>query len=119
MTDGPKKNLALDALAKIKDAEAEARKIVQDARENTSAKILQEADKDAEEIRERIVEEARKKAQEKKRSIIQDAEAQVREILEETKKEVDRYQEISAKTKNLVIDQVAENIRRAIEEGHL
>lgn len=119
MSDEQKKNLALDALQKIKEAEAEARKIVRDAREKTSVKIIQDAHKDAEQIKERVLAEARKKAQEKKRSIIQDAQNKVKDIEKEAMQEIDRLQRISADTRTQAIAKVAAGIRSAIEGGHL
>ena len=119
MSDEQKKNLALDALQKIKEAEDEARRIVQDAQEKTSVKIVQDAYKDADQIKERILEEARKQAQEKKESIIEDAQIEVKAIKEETLAEIDRLQKISANTKTQAITEVAASIRSAIEGGHL
>ncbi len=119
MTDGQKKSLALDALQKIKEAETEARKIVQEAREKTSVKIIQDAYKDADQIKERVLSEARKQAQDKKRSIIQEAENEVKRIIDESKAEIDRLRERSVDTRTEAITKVAANIRKAIEEGHL
>jgi len=119
MTDGQKKNLALAALQKIKEAETKARKIVQDAREKTSVKIIQDAYKDADQIKERVLSEARKQAQDKKRSVIQEAENEVKRIIEENKVEIDRLRERSADTRTEAIKGVAANIHKAIEEGHL
>jgi vacuolar-type H+-ATPase subunit H len=119
MSDEQKKNLALDALQKIKEAEAEARQIVQDAREKTSEKIIQDAYKDAEQIKERVLVEARKKAQEKKKSIIRDAHNEVKSIEEKTREEIDRLLKISSKSRTQAIAKVAASIRNAIEEGHL
>jgi vacuolar-type H+-ATPase subunit H len=119
MSDEQKKNLALEALQKIKEAEAEARKIVQDAREKTSVKIVQDAYKDAEQIKERVLMEARKEAQEKKKSIIQDAHNEVKDIEKEIKAEIDRLQSVSADTRTQAITKVAASIRCAIEGGDL
>jgi len=119
MSDEQRKNLALDALQKIKEAETEARKIVQDARDKTSVKIIQDADKDADQIKERVLNEARKQAHEKKRSITQQADNEVKRIKEKTKAEIDSVREKSAEAKTEVITKVAANIRNAIKGGHL
>jgi len=119
MSDEPKKNLALDALQKIKEAETEAKKIVQDAREKTSVKIIQDAYKDADQIKERLLDEARNQAQEKKRSIIQEAENEVRRILEETRVEIDLLREKAADARTEAVTRVADNISNAIKGGHL
>jgi vacuolar-type H+-ATPase subunit H len=119
MSDEPQKNLALDALQKIKDAEAEACRIVQEAREKTSAKIIQDAYKEADQIKERLLEEARKQAKEKKDSIIQDAEIEVEQIVEEARSEIDRLRKIPADTRARAIAKVAESIRNSIEGGNL
>jgi len=119
MSDEPKKNLALEALQKIKKAEIEARKIVQDAREKTSVKIIQDAYKDADQIKEHVLNEARKQAQEKKRSIIQEAEKEANRTKEESQAEIDRLREGSKDARNEAIARAAANIRNAIEGGHL
>jgi vacuolar-type H+-ATPase subunit H len=115
----PKKNLALDALQKIKEAEAEARKIVEDAQDKTSVKIIQDAYEDANQIKERVLLEARKQAQEKKESIIQSAKIEVKEIEDEIQAGIDRLQKISSKRRNQAVAKVAESIRRVIEGGEL
>ena len=119
MNDEPKNNMALDALQKIKEAETEARKIVQEAREMTSVKIITDARADAKEIKARMLKEARDQAQEKKGSIIQDAQVEVRKIAEETKAEVERLRNIPTNIRSRAIEKVAANIRGAIEGGHL
>jgi vacuolar-type H+-ATPase subunit H len=119
MGDEPKKNLALEALQKIKEAEIEARKIVQDAREKTSVKIIQDAYEDADQIKERVLNEARKQAQEKKRSIIQEAETEAKRTLEESQAEIDRLRERSTAARDETIARVAANIRNTIEGGLL
>ncbi len=119
MIDEPKKNLALEALQKIKEAEIEARKIVQDAREKTSIKIIQDAYKDADQIKERVLNEARKQAQEKKRSIIQEAENEAKRTIEESQAEIDHLRERSTDARTETIARVAANIRNAIKGGHL
>jgi vacuolar-type H+-ATPase subunit H len=119
MSDEQKKNLALDALQKIKEAEAEAGKIIQDAREKKSVKIIQDAYKEADDIKERLIAEARKQAQEKKKSIIQDAHIEVGKIKEETQAEIDRLRQISADTRTQAIVKVADRIRSAIQGGTL
>jgi vacuolar-type H+-ATPase subunit H len=119
MSDEAKKDLALEALQKIKEAELEARKIVQDARDKTSVKILQDANKDADQIKERVLDEARKQAQEKKRSLIKEADNEVKRIRKETQAEIGRLKERSADARTKVITKVAANIRNTIEGENL
>jgi vacuolar-type H+-ATPase subunit H len=119
MSDEPKNNLALDALQKIKEAEAEARKIIQDAREKTSVKIIRDANKEAEQNKKRVLDEARKQVQKVKKAIIQDAEIEVKRINKETQKEIDDLRERSEETKTEAITKVAANIRNYIEGDNL
>jgi vacuolar-type H+-ATPase subunit H len=119
MSDEQKKNLALEALQKIKEAEIEARKIVRDAREKTSVKIIQDAHKDADQIKARVLAEALKQARENKKSIIQEAEKDVKKIIKESQIEIDRMRVRSADARNEAIERVAANIRNAIKGGHL
>lgn len=114
-----KKNEALQALQKIKEAEAEARKIIHDAHENTSLKIIQDARKEAIQIEERVLDNARKEALRKKEAIVQDAQSEVRRINQETQEEIARLQEKSAAVKEEVIAKVAARIRETIEGGLL
>jgi V/A-type H+-transporting ATPase subunit G/H len=103
MSNGPGKHSALEALQKIKEAEAEAKKIILEAREKTSVKIIDDADKDADQIRERILDEARREAREKKNSIIQEAQDEVKRIAEETQSEIDRLHKRSASAKSKAV----------------
>jgi vacuolar-type H+-ATPase subunit H len=119
MSEELKKNTALDALQKIKEAEIEARTIVQDARDKTSVKIIQDANKDAAEIKERVIDEARRQTQEKKKAIIKEAENEVKKIKKETSTEIDRLRKRAAEARTEVITKVAANIRNAIEGGDL
>ncbi|MGD9345384.1 MAG: hypothetical protein PVH84_05945 [Candidatus Aminicenantes bacterium] len=119
MSDGPGKNSALDALKKIKEAEVEAKKIVLEAREKTSVKIIDDAHKDAEQIKERILDEARREAQEKKSSIIQKAQDEVKRIAEDAQSEIDRLHKTSVSARSKAVAKVASRIRSAIEEGQL
>jgi len=117
MSDGPEKSLALEALQKIKEAEAEAEKIVLEAREKTSVKIIDDAHKDAEQIKEHILDETRGEAREKKSSIIQKAQDEVKRIAEETQSEIDRLQKGSTDARSKAVAKVASYIRSAIKEG--
>ena len=119
MSDEQKKNLALDALQKIKDAEDEARKIIQDAHEKTSVKIIQDAQKDADEVKERMLAEARDKARERKKSIIQGAKLEVKKIAAEAQTEIERLRNLPTDSRSRAIEKVAENIRSAVRGGHL
>ena len=54
MSENSHKNEALDALHKVRVSEADAKKKIQDTREKTSAKIIQDAYEEAEKIKEKI-----------------------------------------------------------------
>ena len=84
-----------------------------------SVKIIQDANKDAAEIKERVIDEARKQAQEKKKAIIKEAENEVKKIKKETVTEIDRLKERAAEARSEVTTKVAANIRNSIEGGNL
>jgi vacuolar-type H+-ATPase subunit H len=113
------KNEALEALQKIKQAEAEARKIIHDARENTSVKIIQDAYDEAEQIKKRVLDEARKDAHQKKEAIIREAQDKVQRINDQTQAEIEHLREKSATVRDEVVAKVAASIRKTIEGGRL
>ncbi len=113
------KNEALEALQKIKQAEAEARKIIHDARENMSLKIIQDAHNEAEQIKKRVLDEARKAADKQKEAIIREARDKVRRINDETQAEIENLRKKSAAVKDDVVAKVAARIRKTIEGGRL
>lgn len=109
-----KKNLvneAYDALARIKQAEEKAKEIVLEAREKSAAKIVHEAQEEAEKLQQQVLKEAREKAEIKKIEIIDRAKKQRDEIEQETEREIAGLRQ---KTRTLMPEAV-EKIRKKVE----
>lgn len=77
-----------EALSKVKEAEAEAGRLVQDAREKESVQILQDAQDEAHKTREALLSEARKTAEEQKTAAVQNAEAEAMQIRQDSEVEI-------------------------------
>jgi len=69
-----------EAIQRIKQAETEARRIVQNAREQESAQILQQAREESSLIREKRLSAARERAAQQKSMRIEEAEAEAGKI---------------------------------------
>jgi vacuolar-type H+-ATPase subunit H len=110
---------ALDALQRIKEAEEKARKIVQQAREKTAVEIIQEAHEEAEKIKDHHLIRARKKAEEKRNAIIQEAAKEADEIREEAEKEIISLTKKAKKAMSGAVSQITERIKHFIEKGEL
>ena len=76
-----------DALNQIKGAEAEAKKIIQRAREKDSMRIIQEAQEEARKIIEEHLSGIRDKARNTRLTLIQQAEKEAEEIRKNAEKE--------------------------------
>jgi len=106
-------NEAYEALRKIKQAEEEARQIVQEAREKTANQIIQDAYEEAQKIREQSLAEAKEKADKKKKEIIDKAKKEKDRIEKESDKEIsDLCQNTHSRMSNAV-----EIIRKEVEES--
>lgn len=77
-----------EALSKVKEAEVEAGRLVQEARENESAQILLDAQEEARKAHEALLSKARKTAEEQKSAAVQNAEAEALQIRQETEAEI-------------------------------
>jgi vacuolar-type H+-ATPase subunit H len=69
-----------EAIQRVKQAETEARRIVQNAREQESVQILQQAREESSRIREKHLSQARERAAQQRSALIEEAEAEARRI---------------------------------------
>ena len=119
MDNKQEKSNALEALQKIKEAEEEAKKIVQGAQETTSVQIIQDAQEEAKQIRENALEEARKNGQVKRATIIQKAKAEAEEITHQTEQEKAALRKRTEGQIEEAVIKVSERIRNFIAKGVL
>ncbi len=110
---------AFDALNRIKEAEEKARKIVQEAREKTSVKIIEDAHREAGKIKERHLNMARKSAEERKSAIIQEAAKEAGEIREKAEREIISLKRQAEKAMPGAVNQISDRIKNFIDKGEL
>jgi len=117
MDNEQKSSNALEALRKIKEAEEEARRMVQDAQDTQSVQIIQDAHEEAKQIRDKALEEARKNGQVRRAAVIQKAKAEAEGITRQAEQE---KMALKKKTENQLEDavgKVAVRIRGLISRG--
>lgn len=76
-----------EAIQRVKQAETEARRIVQNAREQESVQILQQAREESSRVREKHLSQARERAAQQRSELIEEAEAEARKIRGEAEQE--------------------------------
>ncbi len=76
-----------EAIKRVQQAEAEGRRIVQNAREQESVQILQKAQESAQKAREELLAQAREQARQHRKSLIEQAEAEASKTHSESEKE--------------------------------
>ena len=119
MDNEPEKSDVLEALQKIKIAEKDAKKIVQDAQEITSVQIVQDAQEEAKQIREKAVEDARKNGQVRRATIIQKAKAEADQITLQAEQEMAVLRQRTENQLEEAVIKVAEKIRIFLTKGTL
>ncbi len=87
MNGEPRKSAAIEALAKIKEAEERAQAIVREAREILSVEIIKEATREAEEIKITTLARAKEDAETHKNVILEKAVEEAGKIRAEARKE--------------------------------
>lgn len=100
------------ALKEIKSAEDRARSVMQEAREKTSRKIIEDAHEDARKIRDSVLAEARKKAENKRNEIIHDAEKQAVETGQQAQSEMSSLKKKIQAHRQTAVKKTAETIRK-------
>jgi V/A-type H+-transporting ATPase subunit G/H len=119
MSDELEKSKALEALQKIKEAEEEARKIVREAQDTTSVQIIQDAQDQAQQIKENALEEARRSGQVKRATIIQKAKAEAEEITLQAEQEKSALRQKTESQLEDAVAKVAEKIQDFFTKGVL
>ncbi len=114
-----RKSDVLTAVEKIKEVEGKARGIIQDAREKTSLKVIEDADEEAKKIQESNLDEARKRAYAKKTAIIQSASREALKIKKESEEDKARMRKKAEVAMAKTVEKVTEKIKHFFEGGKL
>lgn len=117
MSDEPKNGEALKALQRIKETEEQAKKIIQNARENEAQMIIQDAYKEADKIKADILAEAKKKAEALKTENIKKAEKEAEETKKSATIEEDRLRETAKKNMTEAVKKASGKIKELLKEG--
>jgi len=119
MDNEQEKSNALEALQKIKEAEEEAKKTVQEAQETSSVQIIQDAQEEVKQIRESVLEEARKNGRVRRAAIIQKAKAEAEKITHQAEQEKTSLRQKTEGQLEEAVIKVAERIRNFLTKGVL
>jgi vacuolar-type H+-ATPase subunit H len=112
MTEHAAGTEAREALDRIKQAEAEARNAVRDAREKAGPGILQEAHEEAKKNREKKISAAREKAAKTKDALVAEAKNEADEIRKKTDSDKAAILDKGRKS----VDKAAQAVREKLEE---
>jgi vacuolar-type H+-ATPase subunit H len=119
MGEKKRKSDVLTAVEKIKEVERKARGIIQDAREKTSSKVIEDADEEAKKFKENDLNEARKRAYAKKTAIIQSASREALKIRKESEEDKARMCKKAEVAMSKTVEKVTEKIKHFFEGGKL
>ena len=119
MSEETRKSEARIALQKIKEAEEKGKSIIQDARENKTLRVIQDAYDEAKTIKESILTKARAEAEKKKKAIIQKATKEAEKIKHEAEKETASLSKNAGKAVSKAVEKIARKIGKFIEGGAL
>lgn len=106
---------ARDALRQIREAEVHARKIVEEAREKASAKIMSQAREEAKKIKNSTLAEARKKAEKTREAVVVKARQDAEKIGKEAEKEKTDLERWAGERMEDTVRHVAERLKRFLQ----
>lgn len=119
MKEDTRRSEAHIALTNIKEAEEKAKRIIQDAREKTSAQIIQDAYDEAEKMKDKYLTEARKRADERKNVIILKARKETEKIKKKSEKEIAIIRQKAKTTMPEAVEKITEKLREFLKGGSL
>jgi vacuolar-type H+-ATPase subunit H len=105
-----------EAIRRVQQAEAECRRIVQNAREQESSQILQQAEEAAQKARAELLARAREQAQQQRSSLIKQAEEEAEEIRAETEREAGSLREAAGSLIPEAVSKAADRIAVLLRE---
>ncbi len=108
---------ALEALQKVKEAEARARAIIEETRSKEIPEIMAKASEKAKAIVEEIIAGAKKEAEKRKLTIVAQARKQAEEIKKETRQEIEKMDRTAREKLSSSWPSILQLIKREIESS--
>jgi len=105
-----------EAIKRVQQAEAEGRRIVQNAREQESVQILQKAQESAQKAREELLAQAREQARQHRKSLIEQAEAEASKTHSESEKEAGALRKAAKPLVPEAVSKAAEKIAAILHQ---
>lgn len=107
---------ALEALERIKEAEAKAKEILEAVQTKDIPMIMAQASEKAKAIKEQILAQAKEEAGKRKEAILAQAKQEVETIKRETEREIDKIEKIAQEKLALLWPSISQKIIEAIKE---
>jgi vacuolar-type H+-ATPase subunit H len=105
-----------EAIQRVQQAETEGRHIVQNAREQESAQILQQAEESAQKTRDEILAQAREQARQQRLSLIEKAEEEAAKIHAESEREAGALREAAESFFSEAVAKTADKIAALLRQ---
>lgn len=108
---------ALEAIQKVKEAEARAKSILEETRSKEIPEIMAKAAEEAKAVAEEILAGAKEEAEKRKQMIIAQAKKQAEEIRKETREEIEKIEKTAEEKFASSWPSILQLIRREIESS--
>lgn len=117
MSGEPPKSAAVEALTKVKKAEEEARRIIEEARDKTSVRIIKEVTQAGEKIGQDFLAQAKETAATREKSILAEAEKEAAGIRAEAEAEISLLRQKAASSMNDAIEKISRKVTKYLAGG--
>jgi vacuolar-type H+-ATPase subunit H len=111
------KSAAVEALTKVKTVEEEARRIIEEARDKTSVRIINEATQAGEKIGQDLFAQAKETAASREKSILAEAEKEAGGIRAEAEAEISLLRQKAASSMNEAVEKISRKVTRYLAGG--
>lgn len=108
---------AMEALQKVKEAEARAKAIIEETRSKEIPKILAKASEEAKAMVEEIIARAKEEAERRKQTIVAQARKQAEAIRKETKQEIEKIENTAKEKIVFSWQSILQLIKKEIESS--
>lgn len=108
---------ALEAIQKVKEAEARAKDIIEETRSKEIPEIMAKAIEEAEAVVKEILARAKEEAEKRKQTIVAEARKQAAEIRKETQREIEKMDKTAKEKFSSSWPSILQLIRREIESS--
>jgi V/A-type H+-transporting ATPase subunit G/H len=117
MSGEPPKSAALEALTKVKKAEEEASRIIEEARDKTSVRIIKEATQAGEKIGQDLLARAKETAAAREKSILAEAEKEAVGIRAEGEAEISLLRQKAASSMSEAVEKISRKVKKYLAGG--